>query len=241
MDTTGSIEKLNEIPADMRVRVLYEAVPWDRREDFAGKIMDPAIKPLRPDMAVCGPAYTVADAHMSFEMLDDVRKCGCVMCIQASGCEGTFVGDFMRELAVRDGVTGIVTDGYVTHSASLIKKDLPIFAKGSRIPYAGYEMEGTVQTPVSCGGVLVRPGDLVVGNLDGVMVLSPEEAAELADKSQWFMKVVGALIKKYMDQGVRYTEAPGVREYWMHKTSGSKNEDEFYREWCEKYAKEDTP
>jgi len=236
MQMSAILKKLNDIPAETRVRILYEAIPWDRRSDFGAKIMDPAIKPIRPDMAVCGPAFTVADSYMSFEMLDDVRKRDCVMVIQTSGCEGAFVGDFMRELASRDGALGIVTDGYVTHTASLIKHDLPILARGSRIPYAGYEMQGTVQVPISCGGVTVDPGDIVVGNLDGVMVLSPQEAEELADKSQWFSKVVGALIKKYMDKGIRYTEAPGVREYWAHKTSGSKNEDEFYREWFEEYG-----
>ena len=90
--------------------------------------------------------------------------------------------------------------------------------------------------PISCGGVLVNPGDIIIGNLDGVIVLAPEQAEELAGKSEWFTKVVGTLIKKYMDKGVRFTEAPGVREYWVHKTSGSKNEDEFYKEWCEKYG-----
>ena len=230
------LETLGAMAPETRVRILYEAVPWDRRKDFARKIMDPSVKPIRPDMAVCGPAYTVADPYMSFEMLDDASKHGGVMVIQTSGCEGTFVGAFMRELAERDGALGLVTDGYVTHSAELIKHDFPIFAKGARIPYAGYEMKGTVQVPVSCGGVLVHPGDIVVGNLDGVMVLSPDEAEELAEKAQWFTKVVGALIHKYMDKGVRYTDAPGVREYWAHKTSGSKNEDEFYREWCEKYG-----
>lgn len=236
MDMQALMEKLNQIPPELRVRIIYEAIPWADRADFNPKIMDPAIKPIRPDMAVCGPAFTVADSFMSFEMLEDVRKRGCVIVIQTAGCEGTFVGNFMRELAERDGALGIVTDGYVTHTAALMKHDFPIFAKGARIPYAGYEMQGTVQAPITCGGITVNPGDIVVGNLDGIMVLSPEEADDLATKSQWFTKVVGALIEKYMDKGVRYIAIPGVREFWAHKTSGSKNEDEFYKEWLEKYG-----
>jgi 4-hydroxy-4-methyl-2-oxoglutarate aldolase len=236
MATQLLVEKLNQVPAELRVRTLYEALPWDRQKDFARQVMDPAIRPLRPDMAVCGPAFTVSDSYMSFQMLEDTCKKGCVLVIQTSGCEGSFVGSFMRELAARDGAVGIVTDGYVTHAADLIKRDFPVFCKGSRIPHAGYQMKGTVQTPISCGGVIVHPGDIVVGNLDGVMVLPPAEAEELAEKSHWFTQVVGTLIKKYMDKGVRYTDTPGVREYWVHKTSGSKNEHEFYKEWCEKYG-----
>ena len=236
MNLSFLVEKLNRIPADVRVRVLYEAVPWAMRKDYNRKIMDPAIRPIRPDMAVCGPAFTVADSYMTFQMLEDVRKNGCVLVIQSSGSEGTFVGDFMRQLAEHDGALGIVTDGYVTHTARLIKNDFPIFAKGSRIPHAGYEMTGTVQTTITCGGVIVNPGDIVVGNLDGVMVLTPAEAEDLAEKSQWFTKVVSTLVEKYMKKGVRYTDVPGVREYWVHKTSGSKNEDEFYKEWIERYG-----
>ena len=236
MDTTTLMEKLNAMSPDTRVRVLYEVLPWDQRNDFAKRIMDPAIRPIRDDMAVCGPAYTVGDAYMTFEMLEDARKAGCVMVIQTSGCQGTFVGDFMRELAQRDGVTGIVTDGYVTHSAALIGKDLPIFAKGSRIPYAGYAMKGTVQSPITCGGAIVNPGDIIVGNLDGVIALPPALAEDLVEKAQWFGRIVGGLMKKYMDKGIRYVDAPGVREYWVHKAAGSKNEDEFYRDWCEKYG-----
>jgi regulator of RNase E activity RraA len=237
MNTQTLIAKLNKIPAEHRVRTLYEAVPWRDRDHFARKIMDPAVKPIRPDMAVCGPAYTVADSYMSFEMLDDASKKGSVIVVQTSGCQGTFVGDFMRELATRDGALGIVTDGYVTHAASLIRKDLPIFCKGSRIPYAGYKMKGTVQVPITCGGVIVNPGAFVVGNLDGVMVLTPQEAEDLAEKSRWFFKILHSLVGEYMNKGMRYTRVPGVREYWLHKTAGTKNEDEFYKEWCEKYGK----
>ena len=101
MDMAALIERISRIPPEVRTRVLYESLPWERRKDFGRKIMDPAVKPIRPDMAVCGPAFTVADSHMSYEMLDDVRKKGCVMVVQTSGCEGTFVGLFMRELAAR--------------------------------------------------------------------------------------------------------------------------------------------
>lgn len=187
MTMSSLVKRIEEIPAATRVRILYEAIPWKRRKDFERKIMDPAIKPIRSDMAVLGPAYTVADPYMSFEMVDDITKKDCVMVVQTSGCQGTFVGAFMRELIER-------------------------------------------------GGVVVHPGDIIVGNLDGVMVLNAEEANELVDKSQWFTKVVDNLITKYMDKGIRFTDVPGVREYWVHKTTGSKNEDEFYREWCEKYA-----
>ena len=237
MDTKALIEKLNQIEPEGRTRMLYEVVAWAERDNFPRKIMDPAIRPIRTDMTVCGPAYTVADSYMTFSMLDDVRKKGCVIVVQSSGCPGTFIGNFMRELATRAGALGIVTDGYVTHLGHLIKNDLPIFAKGSRIPYAGYKMKGTVQVPITCGGVVVNPGDIIVGNLDGVMVLTPAEAETLAERSEWFTKITDTIVEKYMDKGIRYTQVPGVREYWQHKSSGTKDEAEIYKEWIEKYGR----
>ena len=60
MTTEKLIEAVKQIPGDVRVRVFYETIPWKLRRDFNSRIMDPAIKPLRPDTDVCGPAYTIA-------------------------------------------------------------------------------------------------------------------------------------------------------------------------------------
>lgn len=238
MDIRNVVEGIRDMSQHGVTRTLYETIPWKKRPYFETKIMDPAIRPLREGMVLIGPAYTVADPWMALDMLADESKRGCVLTIATSGCEGTFVGGFMARLAEDDGAVGLLTDGYVTGTASIVKKDLPVFARGSRIPYAGYSFEGRFQVPITCGGVLVHPGDIIVGDTDGIMVLAPEEAARLYEDAQWITKVVETMTARYLDKGVRFVDVPGVREYWRYKAEGTRDEADFYKEWIQKYGSE---
>ena len=230
------VEGIRALPQDGLVRTLYETIPWKERPSFEAKLMDPAIRPLRDDMVLVGPAYTVADPWMSLDMLADDHKQGCVIAIATSGCEGTFVGGFMARLAQDDSAVGLLTDGFVTGTAAILKTGLPVFARGSRVPYAGYSFEGRFQVPVVCGGVVVHPGDIIVGDMDGVIVLKPDEASRLCRDARYIIDVVRIMKKKYLDQGVRFVDVPGVRDYWHYKVEGTRDEAEFYREWIDKYG-----
>lgn len=236
MDTHDVVAKLRQLPQEGLVRILYDTVPWKKRDDFKTKIMDPEIKPLRPDMALVGPAYTVADPWMSLDMLADESKNGCVVTIASSGFEGTFAGGFMGTLAQSDGAVGMLTDGYVTGSASLANRDFPVFSRGTRVPHVGYSFEGRFQVPISCGGVIVNPGDIIVGDSDGVIVLTLEEAGWLCENSKWLFRIVDVLTKRYLDRGVRFVDIPGVRDYWRFKVEGTRDEAEFYQDWLTKYG-----
>ena len=238
MDTQEIVRKIRNLPQEGLVRTLYETIPWRERPYYEKKIMDPGIKPLREDMVLVGPAYTVGDPWMALDMLADESKSDCVIAIATSGCEGTFAGGFMATLAQADNAVGMLTDGYVTGSAGIIKKDFPVFARGARIPYAGYAYEGQFQVPITCGGVLVHPGDIIVGDTDGIMVLAPEEAARLYEDAQWITKVVETMTARYLDKGVRFVDVPGVREYWRYKAEGTRDEADFYKEWIQKYGSE---
>ena len=233
MNTMRIIEKLRQLPQEGLVRILYDTVPWKKRAYFQTRIMDPAIKPLRQDMVLIGPAYTVGDPWMAFDMLEDVSKRDCVLIIATSGFQGTFAGSLMATMAKNDGAVGLLTDGFVTGSSKLYKSDWPVFCKGTRIPYVGYSFEGRVQTPISCGGVVVNPGDIIVGDSDGVMVLAEEEANELCENSKWLFKITKIMTEQYIEKGVRFTDIPGVRDYWQYKVEGTRDEADFYKEWIE--------
>ena len=228
------IKGIKNIPTGHITRLLYEAIPWNRRKYFDRKIMFPEIKPVRDDMVVIGPAYTIGDAWMTLEMIEDKRKEGHVIVVSSSGHEGSFIGALMCEIAKQDGALGIVTDGYITHKATLVKKDFPVFCRGSIIKYSGYALHGDNFLPIVCGGVKVNPDDIIVGNADGVMVLTLEQAEKLLKDSKPILKIVNTLLNKYMSKGVKYIDAPGVREFWKHKASGDVNESDIYTDWCTK-------
>jgi len=232
--TKKVVQEISNLPAEHITRILYEAIPWKMRKYFDRKIMSPEIKPLRDDMAVVGPAYTIGDAWMTLEMIEDQRKEGHVLVVSSSGHQGTFIGALMCEITKQDGGLGIVTDGYITHKAALVKNDFSVFCRGAAIKYAGYALKGDNYSPIVCGGVKVNPDDIIVGNADGVMVLTLEEAEKLSEDAKPILKIVQTLRNKYMNKGVKYIDAPGVREFWKHKASGDVDESDIYTDWCKK-------
>jgi 4-hydroxy-4-methyl-2-oxoglutarate aldolase len=145
--------------------------------------MDWHIKPLKPDMYVCGPAVTAlcapGDLLAVMAILDFVKK-GDVIVIAGAG-EGLAakLGDLWLHWANRLGVAGIVCDGLVRDVKGLLSAKVPVFARGSA-PNGGFKNgPGEINCMVSCGGISLQPGDIVVGDLDGVVVV-PSSQIEAA-------------------------------------------------------------
>ncbi|MDP6345021.1 MAG: RraA family protein [Alphaproteobacteria bacterium] len=139
------------------------------------------IKPLNPKHRFAGPALTASggprDNLAAMAMLDHVKK-GDVLVIATDGDEsGAVIGDHYAAIAKRLGAIAIVTDGLIRDGAGIEKLGPPTFARGAS-PNAGYRNgPGEVNLPVSLGGVTVRPGDIVIGDRDGVAVVPLAEAA----------------------------------------------------------------
>ncbi|MET7475329.1 fumarylacetoacetate hydrolase family protein [Streptomyces sp. NPDC005648] len=102
-----------------------------------------------------------------------------VMDARRDASAGT-LGDILALRAQRRGAAGVVTDGAVRDSAAVAGLGLPVYAAGSHPSVLGRRhVPWDTGVPVACGGALVQPGDLIVGDDDGVVVVPPELAAEL--------------------------------------------------------------
>ncbi len=137
--------------------------------------MDAAIRPLDPDMRFVGVAVTAAggprDNLAAIAALDLVAP-GDVL-VLATGCDrsGAVIGDHYAAVAKQKGVVGIVTDGMVRDAAGIRAKGPPVFSCGLR-PNSGYRNgPGELNGTVSVGDVAVHPGDIVVADEDGVVVV----------------------------------------------------------------------
>ena len=92
-----------------------------------------------------------------------------------SDLEGHTWGSGLTLSAKNVGCEGVVVDGLVIDSDSILALQVPVFCRGSTLRSKGTEELGSVNVPVVCGGVDIRPGDLVLGSLDGVYVIPQEE------------------------------------------------------------------
>ena len=131
--------------------------------------------PMREDLAT--PA-AMADQNNPQRRSIEVAPPGSVIVVDTHGMDlsGTFGDILVARLRVR-GVAGVVSDGPMRDVAELRKMDFPVFARGNAAPPSYASMLAVdAQVPISCGGVAVFPGDLVVGDADGVVVLPPHIA-----------------------------------------------------------------
>lgn len=132
---------------------------------------------------LAGPALTVrtrpTDNLMVHKALE-LAQPGDVIVVEAGGeMRHAILGELMCRYAIERGVAGFVVDGPVRDGSAIRSLGLPVYARGltPRGPYK--EGPGEINVPVSCGGVAVCPGDLVLGDVDGVVVVPRDAAGEV--------------------------------------------------------------
>lgn len=147
--------------------------------------IDSRIKPIYPGMKVCGPALTCrceVNDNMALHAALHLAQGGDVIvaCAGEYTEQGLF-GDVMASSALAKGVGGLVTDGCVRDGASMREMGFNVFARGLCMKGTVKETMGPVNQPISIGGQIVNPGDIVVGDDDGLVVVPREIVAEVLD------------------------------------------------------------
>lgn len=173
---------------DPEVLKALAAAPTAMLSDALGRWgnMDAAIRPVAAGMQCFGPAFALrcwpAD-NLTIHRAVELAEHGDVLVIDGgSGRDTALLGDILVYAARLRGVAGIVLQGLVRDSAAIAAQGLPVFASGATARGPVKETLGAVQVPIQCGGVLVRPGDLVAGDDDGVVVVPREQAAAVAER-----------------------------------------------------------
>lgn len=137
---------------------------------------------------MAGTAVTVRVSHGdNLAVLRAFEYCrpGDVMVIDGGGdTEQAILGGIMSLYAAKIGLAGLVIDGAIRDVAEIRQRDFPMFARGHthRGPYK--DGPGEINVPVCIGGMTVMPGDIIIGDEDGVLAFPPEEAETLIAKAQ---------------------------------------------------------
>lgn len=142
--------------------------------------MEPAVGPIASNATVCGPACTVRVPPGDNAMVHaaaDLAAAGDVLVVAAESHRAAIWGELATRNARQQGLAGLVTDGNVRDTDYLADAEFPVFAAATSQAGAVKETPGAVNVPVSVGGVTVTPGDVVVGDRDGVTVV-PRDTVE---------------------------------------------------------------
>lgn len=161
--------------------------------------MKPYIRPVARGMKLAGPAFTVQTYRSDNLMLHaalELAEEGDVLVVDAGEVTNAGLwGGLMTTMALKKKLGGIITDGAIRDSQEIIESGFPVFSK-SISPLGGFkEAPGSVNISISCGGVAVNPGDIVIGDDDGVVVIPMDKAAEVLELCKTTAAKEAAIIK----------------------------------------------
>ncbi len=151
-------------------------------------VMRYAVHPLWPDIGrIAGPAFTVRTARHDNLMLHAAiyrAEPGDVIVVETGDDAMAVAGGNVCAIAQKRGVAGFVIDGVIRDIGESRAKGFPLFARGrSPIP-GGKEGPGEINHTIRCGGVVVYPGDVVIADEEGIVVVPLAKAEEVLKKAQ---------------------------------------------------------
>lgn len=184
--------------------------------------MDANLLPLDDSKLMVGTACTVDTEdgdNFPIHVAIYQGKPGYVLVVAGKGyTERAYMGDLMGGAAAAIGLSGIIIDGYVRDKTGLAELDIPIYAKGLMQRSPAKKGPGEINTVVTCAGVKVTPGDLVVGDYDGVTVIPRDRIEEVlvaAEKKEDYEQKRRLAIEEYRKCNAEGRELPNLAPAWV--------------------------
>ncbi len=142
------------------------------------RVMASALRCRSANPNLRGPALTVRcrDDFFGLVLAIEQAKPGDVIVVDGGGRETALAGELFARAALARGVAGIIVDAAYRDLAYVATCELPVYSRHTSPMAGGTQRLGVINEPVTCGGVTVNPGDLVIADHDGIVVLDPASA-----------------------------------------------------------------
>lgn len=168
----------------------YKKLPLGNICDANGKrgSLGIDIRPIDPTLHMIGYAYTVrchpGDNLAIHKGIAEAPE-GSVLMVDAGGyVGGGHIGEIMCFACMQRGIRGLVIDGTCRDADDIQKLGFPVFTRGFNPNGTVKETVGLTNIPIICNGVLINPGDLVIGDRDGVVVIAKDDVEEVLEKAE---------------------------------------------------------
>ena len=191
---------------EKRLVELFKDLPVANIDDCMNRTaaVDPSIKPLNKS-PLLGTAFTVKvpeGDNLMFHKAMDMAQAGDVIVIDAGGdINRAIFGELMITYCKTRGIAGVIVDGSVRDADALSEMDIAIYAKGVT-PNGPYKNgPGEINTPISFGGKVICPGDIIVGDGDGIVVIKPDVAEDIAEQTRKTSEKEHGIMSEIVNKG----------------------------------------
>jgi RraA family protein len=191
---------------EKRLVELFKDLPVANIDDCMNRTaaVDPSIKSLNKS-PLLGTAFTVKvpeGDNLMFHKAMDMAQAGDVIVIDAGGdINRAIFGELMITYCKTRGIAGVIVDGSVRDADALSEMDIAIYAKGVT-PNGPYKNgPGEINTPISFGGKVICPGDIIVGDGDGIVVIKPDVAEDIAEQTRKTSEKEHGIMSEIVNKG----------------------------------------
>ena len=196
-----------------------------------GGCLPHAIRAVNPDHRMVGTALTVCtqpgDNRPTHLAIYGAKLPGYVLVIDGHAHENcAYMGDLMLGACKALGFSGVVIDGFIRDRDGVTALDFPVYTRGFLPSAPTKEKDGDINTPIKLGGVTICPGDLIMGDCDGVCVIPRAHVGavlEAAEKRKAYEESRQALIDAYMEAKNTGNELPDLTPGWVQDVLANTN------------------
>ena len=186
------------------------------------------IHPLYSGIFACGPAVTVktfpGDWAKPVEAID-VASAGDIIVIDAAGAPPAIWGELATESAQNKGIAGLVVDGAVRDTADIRDLGFPVWSKHVTCHAGDPHGLGEINVPVTISGTRVMPGDWIIADDDGVMVLPKAQAVEMANRAANVLEAENRLRSEIKERNTTLAEVVNLKKWEKKGATGAIRKD----------------
>lgn len=163
---------------------------------------------------LAGTAYTVnccgGDNLLFYYALDHAEPGDVIVAAGGGYTERAYCGGIMAAMAKKRGLAGFVVDGAIRDPQEIEQMDFPVFAAGVSPNGPFKHGPGEINVPVSIGNRVICPGDILIGDRSGIVVIKPEEARQVQEQARAVMEKEQGMLR-------RIEEENGLDLAWMYE------------------------
>ena len=209
----SDLERIRNLARDVDVTAVCDA-------DKTTRVMH-GIRPRSHNRWACGTAYTVRCRDDFFGVVEAIESAdaGDIVVVDGGGREIAYAGELFARAAQSRGLGGIIVDGGYRDIGYVSTCHLPVFSRHVTPMAGGTNKLGELQIAITCGGVTVSPGDIVLADTEGIIVLSPTRAMDVLRAARDIKAAEAAAISK-IDQGKSLVHCLNVATHRENLASG---------------------